>query len=173
MSKALMVQDADLDINLKKLIQVGIWDQYIDGLYLPKEKQIILCANTLIYRNEFANAFYRQTVKLYDHSRSKNYNFKNCKHLACTEVRAASFSDACNSPALSKGKFELKSSSQEKLDADNYWIKNLAINYLKETPLCEKHSESYVQAVFDKWIKDNAPFGSTMVQKTRSLTDIL
>lgn len=135
MKTALVVHDSELDLKLSKLIQVAICDEFSDGVYLHKDKKIILCANTLIRRNDFKNAFYRHMIKLYDHSRSTNYSFKNCKHLACSEVRAASFSNKCNSPALTKGKFESKSYSQEKLDADKYCINTLANQYLKETPL--------------------------------------
>ena len=42
-------------------------------------------------KQDFENAMKRMLIKLYDHQRSENYNFDNCKHLACTEVRAAMF----------------------------------------------------------------------------------
>ena len=38
----------------------------------------------------------RHLIKVYDLHRSENYNFDNCKHLACTEVRAAHFDSKCN-----------------------------------------------------------------------------
>ena len=82
MKTALSIHDDTMSLDLKKLVQIGICDEFADGVYLPKEKQIILCANTLLRRKDFENAFYRNSIKLYDHVRSTNYNFKNCKHLA-------------------------------------------------------------------------------------------
>ena len=36
---------------------------------------------------------------MYDFERSSNYDLNNCKHLACTEVRAANFNTKCNGVA--------------------------------------------------------------------------
>lgn len=58
-------------------INLGICDEFSDGVYIPKEKQIILCANTLILRNDFENALNRHLIKLYDHLRTENYNFSS------------------------------------------------------------------------------------------------
>ena len=58
--------------------------------------QIVLCANALYKKDDFDNAVRRGLIKLYDYQRSENYDFDNCKHLACTEVRAASFDTKCN-----------------------------------------------------------------------------
>ena len=57
----------------------------------------MLCANTLIHYEDFENALKRHLIMLYDNERSTNYNFKNCKALACTEVRAAQFHSKCHS----------------------------------------------------------------------------
>ena len=45
----------------------------------------------LVERQDFDDAIKRQLIRLYDFKRSENYDFDNCKHLACTEVRAALF----------------------------------------------------------------------------------
>ena len=39
---------------------------------------------------------------------------------------------------------------QERIDADNYCMKTLAAENLKEKPLCEKHAEEFVHNVFEK-----------------------
>lgn len=56
-----------------------------------------MCANTLLRREDFDNALKRMLIKMYDYNRAGNsYNPDNCKHLACTEVRATLFSSKCN-----------------------------------------------------------------------------
>ncbi len=50
----------------------------------------------LVNKDDFDNAAKRQLIRLYDEYRSSNYDSDNCKHLACTEVRAANFNSKCN-----------------------------------------------------------------------------
>ena len=74
MSTAMLVYDHKLSY---KDFHLGICDEFSDGVYLPKEKQIILCSNTLTNRKDFENALYRQLIKFYDDLRSDNYNFNS------------------------------------------------------------------------------------------------
>ena len=68
-------------------------------MYLPEKNKIMLCANTMMRRKDFDNALSRQLIFMYDHNRSLgsggNYDLNKCKHLACSEVRAALFTDEC------------------------------------------------------------------------------
>ena len=64
-------------------------------------------------------------------------------------------------------------SKKEKHDADMYWVKTLATDNLKETPIWSHHADEFVNKIFDVCFKDHAPFGDKMITKTRSLTDIL
>lgn len=86
MSNSLVVYD---HILRQKNIHLALCDNFYDGAYIPSEEKIILCVNTLTRQKDFNNAANRMLIKMYDHKRSENYNFDNCKHLACTEVRAA------------------------------------------------------------------------------------
>ena len=63
----------------------------MQGAFIPEQDQIVLCSNVLVERSDFDDALKRHLIRLYDYKRSENYNFDNCKHLACTEVRAALF----------------------------------------------------------------------------------
>jgi hypothetical protein len=58
---------------------------------VPNDDKIMLCGNTLSRKVDFDNAMKRQLIKYYDFNRSDNYSTENCKHLACSEVRAALF----------------------------------------------------------------------------------
>ncbi|CAI2378881.1 unnamed protein product [Moneuplotes crassus] len=170
MQSALLVHDRVLKA---EDIIVGICDEFSQGLYVPDEQKIILCSNTLVRKLDFEDGIHRQLVKYYDHARSENYNLNNCRHLACSEVRAAGFSNKCNMAAVRLSKLKGKKSKREKLDADNYCLKTLASEYLSETPGCQDHSEEYVNKVFEQCSQDHSPLGDVLVSKTRSLTDIL
>ena len=65
---------------------------------------------------------------MYDTKRATNYNKDNCKHLACTEVRAALFHSECLPKANKNIKF-LKNTKldQEKMTANEFCVRELAI----------------------------------------------
>ena len=90
------MQLLDVDLVPYENIRLELCDQFREGAYLHNRQQIILCANNLTQKEDFENAAKRQLIRMYDHVRSENYNFNNCKHLACTEVRAALFNSECN-----------------------------------------------------------------------------
>lgn len=86
MSNSLVVYDHVLG---QKNIHLTLCDSFYEGAYIPNENKIVLCVNALTRKEDFNNAINRLLIKMYDHKRTENYNFDNCKHLACTEVRAA------------------------------------------------------------------------------------
>ena len=92
------------DFTFKPALQVRFetCDRFLQGAFLPEKDEIIMCANVLTEKRDFQNAMKRQMIRLYDYKRSENYNFDNCKHLACTEVRAALFHSECNPAERSK-----------------------------------------------------------------------
>ncbi len=108
MSNALLHYDYTLRPDTVKLIMC---DDYFEGTFLPDDSQILLCANTLMRQQDFKNAMARQLILLYDHTRGQFkyqtnsesarenatgiYDLNKCKHLACSEVRAAMFTDRC------------------------------------------------------------------------------
>lgn len=95
MSNSLLVYDAVLK---QQTVEIVLCDHFLEGVFIPEpEQKIILCANTLFREADFNNALKRQLIKMYDYNRaSTTYNPENCKHLACTEVRAALFNTRCN-----------------------------------------------------------------------------
>jgi hypothetical protein len=88
MSNSLVAHDRILK---QSTVELVICDHYMEGAYVPSENKIMLCTNALTRRSDFDNALKRMLVKMYDQARSENYKCDNCKHLACTEVRAALF----------------------------------------------------------------------------------
>lgn len=96
MSNALLAHDVILKRDNVKLI---LCDDFYEGVYMPDKNKILLCANTLMMRKDFDNAIARHLIFMYDYNRSKSvegaYDLNKCKHLACSEVRAALFTDHC------------------------------------------------------------------------------
>ena len=95
---------------------------------------------------------------LYDNVRGEgHHDLNNCKHLACSEVRASLFNDQCKVKQdfveLFRGSYE-----GEKLDAQKYCFKNLAITHLREKQRCNDKAEQYVDFVFEQCLQDRSPF---------------
>ena len=88
MSNSLIAYDKILK---QQNVELVLCDHFMEGAYVPADNKIMLCSNTLMRRKDFDNALKRMLIKMYDQSRSDNYKCDNCKHLACTEVRAALF----------------------------------------------------------------------------------
>ena len=69
---------------------------------------------------------------LYDNVRGEgHHNLNNCKHLACSEVRASLFNDSCKVTPHLTDRFR-SSYEGEKVDAQKYCFKSLAISHLRE-----------------------------------------
>ena len=95
--------------------------------------------------------------------------------MACTEVRAALFHTRCN-PRQRKTlqRFRMTETAQAKLDANEFCVRELATDHLREKELCAAKAERYVDFVFEKCKKDYAPFSSGgAIKKTKSLSEIL
>ena len=96
----------------------------------------------------------------------------NCKHLACSEVRAALFTDRCK---LSRSKVEAPGSSNNKIkaDAQRYCVRNQAIEHLKEKNKCAQKAPKFVDYVFDKCSSDLAPFNKPRSSGLNNLKNVV
>ena len=172
MSNALLSYDKLLK---QQTVELIFCDHFLDGAYVAADNKIMLCANTLVRRNDFDNAMKRMLIKMYDQARSENYKCDNCKHLACTEVRAALFNSQCNPKERQRMKLMKGSSSKakERLLANEYCVREVAIEHLKEKSKCVEKAERYVDYVFEKCKNDTAPINSSKANKLKSLTTIM
>ena len=153
-------------------VRMVLCDHFMEGAF--KENEILLCANTLMRKSDFDNAMKRMLIKLYDQKRSSAYKSDNCKHLACTEVRAALFSSKCNPKERTRFKFMSNNkTNKEKKVANEFCVKDLAIEHLKERSKCEDKADRYVDYIFEKCKADLAPMNQIKANKLKSFTDIM
>ena len=93
MQNALMAHNFALKTDTVKMIMCN---DFYEGVYLPDPNKVLLCGNVLMEKQDFENALNRQLIMLYDNVRGNGlHNLDNCKHLACSEVRAALFNNSC------------------------------------------------------------------------------
>jgi hypothetical protein len=65
------------------------------------------------------------------------------------------------------------SKAKEKLIANEFCVRDLAIEHLKEKSKCAEKADRYVDYVFEKCKNDTAPINSSKASKLKSLTTIM
>jgi hypothetical protein len=65
------------------------------------------------------------------------------------------------------------SRAKDKLLANEFCVRDLAIEHLKEKSKCAEKADRYVDYIFEKCKNDTAPINSSRANKLRSLTQIM
>lgn len=112
---------------------------------------------------DFKNAAKRHLIKMYDFHRSENYDCENCKHVACSEVRAAQFNSKCNPRERSSSAHHRLSrmtfqTNTDKIESNEFCMRDVAVARLMEKEKCAAKAEKYVDYVFQSCRSDHAPF---------------
>jgi len=97
-----------------------------------------------------------ELVHAYDHCKARELDWHNCKHHACTEVRAANLSGDCRmGNELARGNLNLRGQY-------SVCLKRRARLSVQANPSCasEQQARAAVDAVFDECSKDTRPFDS-------------
>ena len=142
----------------QEVINLQVCKDFIEGYYLPKDHKIVICANNLTnyeknYR--FNRAIKRHLILLYDHMRSENYDFNNCQHLACSEVRAAKLSGYCRHSYSYYNGFYAPEKNES---LSKTCVKTKAVDHINTYyDHCSKDSKKYVDFVMEKCYHDNVP----------------
>lgn len=133
--------------------------------FIPK---VIACENKTQNQtySMFRNTIVHELVHAYDLCRS-NLDTRNCKILACTEIRASAMSGECNmNQDLTRGTVpKLVGKTIE----SNFWtsyrecVRRRAIRSLDMTSHCKDVSEKAVDVVWDTCYRDEAPLWSNDV----------
>ena len=111
---------------------------------------------------------------MYDFNRSENYDCNNCKHLACSEVRATIFSSKCDAKMRSsRYNVFVGDDGTERDDAKDFCRKDLAVKHLSEKEKCAAKADRYVNYVFDRCVMDAAPFNKSSKRKIKNISGIL
>lgn len=65
------------------------------------------------------------------------------------------------------------SKAKEKLLSNEFCVKDLAVEKLREKSKCAEKADRYVDYVFEKCKNDTAPMNSSKANKLKSLTSIM
>ncbi|ORZ36324.1 peptidase M76 [Catenaria anguillulae PL171] len=118
---------------------------------------IVMCQNQVIHKEHMRETLVHELIHAYDHCVFK-YNWMNCQHFACTEIRAANLSGDCQfTRELERGHFKIKGQHAE-------CVRRRAILATSYNPECKgAKAEQAVNTVFEACIKDRQPFADDEV----------
>ncbi len=89
---------------------------------------------------------------MYDNIRSSDYDYKNCKHLACSEIRSAKLAGYCS------GSFSYFSNSRANNFKNQTCVRTKAHEHLfTYYDHCSESAMNDINAVFEKCYSDNTP----------------
>ena len=117
----------------------------LSGGYNDESKLLIICANNCKNYEKVEKILAHELVHMYDDC-TRFIDFKDTKHLACTEIRAASL------VSCSKYSFDYKSFES---CVQNNASRSVAL--VKD--LSDSNAKEVVKSVFQKCFQDREPFG--------------
>eukprot|EP00462_Mataza_sp_D1_P019966 CAMPEP_0175128636 /NCGR_PEP_ID=MMETSP0087-20121206/5039_1 /TAXON_ID=136419 /ORGANISM="Unknown Unknown, Strain D1" /LENGTH=220 /DNA_ID=CAMNT_0016410721 /DNA_START=147 /DNA_END=807 /DNA_ORIENTATION=- len=127
---------------------VGAMSSNEDG-----DVEVLMCQNHVKNQKNFNTVLTHELIHVFDTCRA-HVDFTDCRHLACSEVRAANLSGDCwLSAELRRGNFGAYAHHQK-------CVKRRALMSVKYNPWCQGEgvAEHAVNDVFRQCMKDTAPF---------------
>ncbi|KAM3837982.1 mitochondrial inner membrane protease ATP23 homolog [Diretmus argenteus] len=129
-------------------------DGTVSGGFDATVSQIVLCQNNIHQQSHMNRVVTHELIHAFDHCRAHVDWFDNFRHLACSEIRAASLSGDCSfSSEAARLNFGLKQHHQE-------CVRGRALrSILAVRKIDTAEAEKIVDEVFDTCFNDHAPFG--------------
>ncbi|XP_051464447.1 mitochondrial inner membrane protease ATP23 homolog isoform X2 [Apus apus] len=129
-------------------------DGCVSGGFDSATSQIVLCQNNIRHQSHMNRVVTHELIHAFDHCRAHVDWFKNVKHLACSEIRAANLSGDCTlMNEIARFKFGLKGHHQT-------CVRDRAIrSILAVRKVSKETAEKAVDEVFDACFNDLEPFG--------------
>jgi inner membrane protease ATP23 len=127
-------------------------DETRSGGFSPSEG-ILLCQNRFFSKKHQEDTMVHEMIHMYDNCRFK-VDWSNCKHHACSEVRAASLSGDCRwTREVRRGFYTFTKQHQA-------CVKRRAILSVKQNQACadEGCAERAVASVFESCFADTRPY---------------
>mmetsp|Transcript_110 Transcript_110/g.140 ORF Transcript_110/g.140 Transcript_110/m.140 type:complete len:186 (-) Transcript_110:2036-2593(-) len=130
-------------------------DSVIGGFVHEGRKEVVLCKDNIekfnIPQDHVDRTMVHELIHAYDHCRA-DLDWKNCLHIACSEIRAANLSGDCHfKTELNRGNFGFKKQGEE-------CVRRRAELSLKAHPQCKDIAKKAIETVLDSCISDTAPF---------------
>ncbi|XP_069831983.1 mitochondrial inner membrane protease ATP23 homolog isoform X2 [Dendropsophus ebraccatus] len=129
-------------------------DGQVGGGFDSSTSEIVICQNNINDQTTMNKMLSHELIHAYDHCRAQVDFLTNIRHLACTEIRAASLSGDCSlSNEMSRLQFGIKQHHQT-------CVRDRAVrSIMAARKFSRKTAEKAVDEVFDSCFNDREPFG--------------
>jgi len=126
----------------------------IGGYFDFDQKQVVLCENKIINYSHVVRSLTHELIHAYDYCRA-DVTFENCRHHACTEIRAANLSGDCHMWNEWKRTY-LRWAKQHP-----ECVKRRALLSIQMNPNCSGGAgQAAIDEVWESCYNDLEPFGS-------------
>ncbi|EDQ84398.1 uncharacterized protein MONBRDRAFT_30281 [Monosiga brevicollis MX1] len=125
----------------------------MSGAYDAERDEIVLCANNIFTPENMTRVVTHELIHAFDDCRAK-VDFQDPRHLACTEIRAASLSGDCFfvQENFNRLKFAWKKQHQ------NCVKRRASMSVAMVLGLSRSEADAVIEDVYDVCFKDTAPF---------------
>ncbi|KAM9310896.1 mitochondrial inner membrane protease ATP23 homolog [Gastrophryne carolinensis] len=129
-------------------------DGTVGGGFDSATSEIVLCQNTINDQPNMNRVLTHELIHAYDHCRAHVDFLSNMRHLACTEIRAASLSGDCSlTNEMLRLKFGIKQHHQT-------CVRDRAVqSIVAARKVSQETAEKTVDEVFSSCYNDQEPFG--------------
>ncbi|XP_071453384.1 mitochondrial inner membrane protease ATP23 homolog [Hetaerina americana] len=146
---------AGCPIDIRRHISCEVCDISVSGGYDPVLNQVVVCQNVARSEGMVQGVLAHEMIHMFDWC-TKNFDFKNVDHLACSEVRAANLTHCSFLSAWFQGDaspFRISEQHQE-------CVKTKAIqSVLAVRKVSEEEAVAAVERVFKRCYADMEPIG--------------
>jgi len=123
------------------------------GGFSSKDGGILICQDHMMSKTHMEDTLIHELVHAYDRAKFE-VDFSNCRHVACTEIRASNLSGDCKwTREVSRGFISFSKQHQA-------CVKRRAIKSVRANPACSGPgvAEQAVQEVWESCFPDTRPF---------------
>lgn len=137
-----------------KFFRVEECNMNVSGGFMPGEG-VVICSNHILFQDEVDSSLAHELIHAYDHCRASNLDWSDCRHHACSEIRAANLSTACH---MHK-EFLTRTSNFQLRAGHQACVKRKALLSVAMNPNCSPtDAKNAVESSWNCCYKDTSPF---------------
>ncbi|XP_058803807.1 mitochondrial inner membrane protease ATP23 homolog isoform X2 [Phymastichus coffea] len=143
------------EFDFRRHISCEICDAKVSGGYDQELNQVIVCQNIARRKSYVQAALTHEMIHMFDYCRNE-FNFRNIRHLACSEIRAANLAHCSFFSAL---RFGTASLTRFKATHQNCVKAKALTSILAVKEISENQALAAIDEVFPKCYADLEPIG--------------
>jgi len=159
------LKSSGCEVDIRRHISCEICDESVTGGYDPILNQVVVCQNVAKSKGLVQGVLTHEFIHMFDYCRAE-MDFKDLKHLACTEIRAANLAHCSFLSAWTQGfasPFNVAKRHSECVKAKAV----ASVMAVRKIP--ESEAKEIVDGVFEKCYNDLEPIGRRIRRGSRDM----